>query len=163
MKKRLAFLFALLAFFTTHIQAQQPEKAAIAEAYKTLKGNWEWTESSFASRGVKPSPKTPSNTKQTVTVTFNADTTASLFVNKEAAGTFKYTVTKPMNEYLMIRFETSKGNSEFLPEGPLTFESNGLVIAGGFNDAGSNVKYKKLAAPTKNAASKKTATKKTSK
>ena len=129
--------------------AQETEITAetVSDALKMLNGSWQWTESSFSSRGVPPSVKTPASTRQEIVVTFKPDNQAIVFVNSQLAGTYSYTVTRPMDEYLMIRFSGGPAGtpaSQFLEEGPLTISLNSMTIAGGYNDAGSNQTFKKI-------------------
>ena len=133
-----------------------PSKA-ISDAIKTLNGSWEWKESRFASRGVKPSVKNPESTGQHVVVTFKPDNTVLVFRNKELLGTYLFTLTKPQDEYLKIAFSADKNGKvpEYLQEGPLSFSGNELTIAGGYNDAGENVTFRKITAVKQKPAPKK--------
>jgi hypothetical protein len=167
MKKLLLFAFALLVLTTIHQSAnarQTPNNAqTIAEAIKMLNGTWEWTETRFASRGVKPTTKTPTSEKKRITLTFKPDNMVTIFQDGKMLNTYEYTVTNPMNEQLMIAFKGKDGQpvtEEFLPEGPLTVSKNQIYIAGGYNDAGSNVSFKKVQAVKKTTQAKKPAKKK---
>ena len=153
MKKLLLFAFAFVAFLTIRPAAnaqQTPNNAqTVAEALKMLNGTWEWTETRFASRGVKPTTKTPTSEKKKISLTFKPDNTVTVFQNGKLLNTYEYSVTKPMDEQLMIVFKGKDGQpatEEYLPEGPLTVSKNQIYIAGGYNDAGSNVSFKKVQA-----------------
>jgi hypothetical protein len=141
-------LVAVLFSFQTKAQEQPAEPTAQTEteAIKMLNGTWEWTQTRFASRGVQPTVKTPESTGRKITVTFKPDNLASVFENGKLVTTFQYSITRPMNEYLIISFKGNEGQSvrEYLQEGPLTVSANTLHIAGGYNDAGSNISFKKL-------------------
>lgn len=155
--------FALL--LQTSLHAQNTGSPAIENMNAQLPGTWEWTESRFASRGVKPTLKTPASEKTAVAVTFRSGNMATLYINKALIGTYQYTLTQPMNEYVLISFKPNEGQPlpEFLQEGPLTITGNVMHIAGGYNDAGLNVTFRKnaMATPAKTPeATKKTKTKK---
>lgn len=153
-KLLLPFLLLAITLFSFSANAQeQPEEPTAqteTEALKMLNGTWEWTQTRFASRGVKPKIKTPESTGRKITVTFKPDNIASVFENGKLVTTFQYSITRPMDEKLMISFKGNEGQSvrEYLEEGPLTVSANTLHIAGGYNDAGSNISFKKLQ-PTK--------------
>ena len=154
MKKLLPFLLLVAVLFSSQVKAQeqQPEPTAQTEteAIKMLNGSWEWTQTRFVSRGVQPTVKTPESTGRKFTVTFKPDNIASVFENGKLVTTFQYSITRPMNDFLMISFKSNEGHSvrEYLEEGPLTVSAHTLHIAGGYNDAGSNITFKKLQ-PTK--------------
>ncbi|KAA9333579.1 hypothetical protein [Adhaeribacter soli] len=159
----LPFLFLMATIISLPTQAQEqpnePTAQTETEAIKMLNGTWEWKQTRFASRGVQPTVKTPESTGRKITVTFKPDNIASVFENGKLVTTFQYSITRPMNEYLMISFKGNEGQSvrEYLEEGPLTVSANTLHIAGGYNDAGSNITFKKLqpAKTTKKAKKKK--------
>src|SRR5690606_31766339 len=117
------------------------------ETMKMLNGSWEWLETSFVSRGVAPSQKTPETTGRKVVVTFKPDNQALVFVQGKLSGTFTYKLSQQPNDYVLISFSDAMGNNpakEFLEEGPLTISATELHIAGGYNDAGSNQKFRKI-------------------
>lgn len=151
MKKLLSLLIlfaAILSFQTTMAQQTEPTAQTIAKATKMLNGSWEWTETTFASRGVKPSTKTPATTKKKITVTFKPDNQVTVFENGKLVGTYAYKLSIP-TDYIIISFSDESGRNpvrEYLEEGPITVSANELYIAGGYNDAGSNQKFKKLKA-----------------
>jgi hypothetical protein len=160
MKKLFTFLLLFAAIFSLKPAMAQSDTTAhnLTEVVKMLNGTWEWTETSFISRGAKPNVKTPASVGYKITVTFKPDNQALVFRNGKLVGTYAYTVSKP-TDYLVISFSDASGNNparEFLEEGPLTVSANQLYIAGGYNDAGSNQTFKKLApAKTKKATKKK--------
>lgn len=144
------FTLALAAFallLQTNAQAQQTAAPGqdIAKLTEMLPGSWEWTESRFASRGVKPTLKTPTSENKNVTINFRPDNLASVYVNKKFSGMYQYTLSMPTNDYVMITFKANEGQPlpEFLQNGPLTINDNEILIAGGYNDAGENVKFRK--------------------
>ena len=152
MKKLFLLFLAIIALiFRGNLFAQQPEKTAktIAEATKMLNGSWNWMETTFASRGVKPTTKTPATTKENVVVTFTHNNKAQVTVNKKVVGTYSYTLREQPNDYIIISFSDEQGNNlaaPYLEEGPLNLSANQLYIAGGYNDAGSNQTFKKVVA-----------------
>lgn len=154
MKKIITFALACAAFLlqpeahaqqtsaSTKTTTNSPEVARLAGM---LPGTWEWTESRFASRGVAPRVKTPETENAKVTINFRPDNLATLYINKKPAGTYQYMLSQPTNDYVMIKFKGNEGTSlpEYLQEGPLTITDNEILIAGGYNDAGQNVKFRK--------------------
>ena len=146
MKKLFTFIIAAFALLLqTNLQAQTNPNHDLEKLSALLPGTWEWTESRFASRGVKPTLKTPATENLNVSVTFRPDNMASVYINKKFTGMYQYTLTQPMNDYVLISFKANEGQTlpEFLQEGPLTINDNEIHIAGGYNDAGQNVKFRK--------------------
>lgn len=159
---RLALIGACFVMQPAIAQIQDTTNT-ITKTTETLEGTWDWTESRFESRGATPTLKTPATTKENVSVTFKAGNVVSVYVNKKFIGTYQYTVTRPMNENLMIRFKGNEGQPlpEVLQEGPLSIVDNEITIAGGYNDAGQNVKFRKTGTtPTKPVVAKKAPAKK---
>ena len=148
MKKLITTVMAAFTLLLqTNVQAQQTATTVqdIAKLTEMLPGSWEWTESRFASRGVKPTLKTPASENKNVTINFRPDNLASVYVNKKFSGMYQYTLTQPTNDYVMITFKANEGQPlpEFLQDGPLSINDNEIFIAGGYNDAGQNVKFRK--------------------
>src|SRR5688572_23708336 len=117
MKKLITTVMAALTLLLqTNVQAQQTETTVqdIAKLTEMLPGSWEWTESRFASRGVKPTLKTPASENKNVTINFRPDNLASVYVNKKFSGMYQYTLTQPTNDYVMITFKANEGQP--LPE-----------------------------------------------
>ena len=148
MKKLFTLVLVAFSFLLqTNLQAQQTTTSVqdITKLTEMLPGSWEWVESRFASRGVKPTLKTPASENKNVTINFRPDNLASVYVNKKFSGMYQYTLTQPMGEYVLISFKANEGQPlpEFLQEGPLSITDNEIFIAGGYNDAGQNVKFRK--------------------
>jgi hypothetical protein len=156
---RLTFIAACFALQPAIAQVQDTANA-VTQTTETLQGTWDWTESRFASRGATPTLKTPATTSENISVTFKPGNMASVYVNKKFVGTYQYAVTQPMKENVMIRFKGNEGQPlpEVLQEGPLSIVDNEITIAGGYNDAGQNVKFRKTGTtPTKPVVAKKKA------
>ena len=146
MKKLFTFLLAAFGLLLqSNLYAQNsPGGQNMAKLAEMLPGTWDWTESRFASRGVKPTLKTPETENTHVSITFRPDNIASVYVNKKLSGMYQYTLSQP-TDYVMIKFKANEGQPmpDFLQEGPLTISDNELLISGGYNDAGLNVKFRK--------------------
>ncbi len=148
MKKIFTFVFAAVTLlFQSAAFAQQTQNGpqTAAQISEMLPGSWEWTESRFASRGVQPTVKTPATENRNITITFRPDNLASVYENKKFAGMYQYNITQQPNDYAIIRFKTNEGQTlpDFLPTGPISINDNEIYIAGGYNDAGMNVKFRK--------------------
>ena len=146
MKKLITFLIAAFGLLVqSNLYAQTaPAGQDLAKLAEMLPGTWEWIESRFASRGVKPTLKTPETEKTNISINFRPDNMASVYVNKKFSGMYQYTLSQP-TDYVLISFKANEGQSlpEILQEGPLTITDNEIFIAGGYNDAGQNVKFRK--------------------
>jgi hypothetical protein len=108
------------------------------EINQDILGTWEWQETIWHFRGGTPFTTTPNSLNTAMIVNINSQT-VEIFKNSIFFGAFNYTKVTVVgeNDIILIDYK-NKDLGLKVEQGPISFENDKLIIAGGYNDAGGH-------------------------